>query len=134
MVMADEERRRAVLVGDVDGEPEFRRSVETLAMNFNKALTPQFVNLMLRGLEDLPLEAFKRGCLKALKTAKFFPTVAELRELTAEAVAEAKVEAAWDASRALPAKTEWDTRKPEVGGFRKYLEELARSKSTGGKR
>lgn len=115
---------------DADGE-KFREMVQVLALNFNKQLTPQLIELLFSGMRSIPMSAVKLGFRRALETCKFFPTVAELRDLTREAVAEAKATAQWDPAKALGA-VEWDERKPEVGGFKRYLKELAARKAVRG--
>lgn len=62
--------------------PTFGALMAGLAMAFRQELDPEHVEIMWMGLGDLPLDGFTKAAQKALRTCKFFPTVAELRELT----------------------------------------------------
>jgi hypothetical protein len=108
---------------------EFRRCVEALALNFGKAIPAELFELLFSGMRSMPLPAVKQGFRRALETCKFFPTVAELRRLSREAFEEHQATQVWDPAKALGA---WDNQKPEVGGFRKYLRDLAERKSLKG--
>lgn len=108
---------------------EFKRMVEALALNWSKAIPTELFELLFRGLRSLPLSVVKLAFGRALETCRFFPTVAELRALARDAFEEHQVAKVWDPSKALGA---WDNQKPEVGGFRKYLQDLAEKKSLKG--
>jgi hypothetical protein len=49
------------------------------------------------GLDGLTVEEIKRGCARALRTCKYIPKPAELRELSGEVSIEHRATLAWDA-------------------------------------
>jgi hypothetical protein len=67
-------------------EEELDRILLTLAAYFRYQLSEGDVKLYHRGLEDLAVEDIKRASLEVIKTGRFFPKIAELRELAAPPV------------------------------------------------
>lgn len=60
-------------------EPEFARTIGALAEAFGQTVTAMRIKLYARALEDVPLVAVKAACAQAVREARFFPAVAELR-------------------------------------------------------
>ncbi len=57
--------------------------VQTFSIAFpNASLPPETIVLYCDMLADLPYDAAKTAVMKIIKTAKFFPTIAEIREAT----------------------------------------------------
>ena len=60
---------------------EFVQAVAALAVSFRKEATEALFTGYWWGLEDLPLATVKRAISDSIRTCKFMPTPAELREL-----------------------------------------------------
>lgn len=113
-------------MGDGD-KRAFKALVDVLAMNYSRETSPPFYRVLWLGLKDLPLADTQRAFEAALKTCAFFPTVAKLRALAGHGESSRLTYyQPWDPGKSLPA---WEEEKPEVGGFRKYLADLAESKA-----
>lgn len=76
--------------------------VSVLASTYGRQATPALLEGYLVGLEGLLLEEIEQAVKKALRTSKFMPTPAELRELAGDMKAEDAAVMAWDiATRAV---------------------------------
>lgn len=60
---------------------EFRQQIELLCAAFDKQISETLIDVYFAGLADLPMEMIARAVAQAVRTLKFFPKVAELREL-----------------------------------------------------
>jgi hypothetical protein len=56
-------------------------SYRKLAIAYNKPLSAEQAGIMFDGLSDLPLSRVHAAVLRVIKTAKHFPSVAEIREM-----------------------------------------------------
>lgn len=108
----------------------FKEMVNVLALNFSRSTSDPLYRLLWAGLKDLPMASVRKGFDRAIKLCQFFPPVAKLRTLAGHGEAsQLEYYQPFDPGKALPA---WETTKAEVGGFRKYLHELAEEKSVKG--
>jgi hypothetical protein len=64
-----------------DDKPEFARLLAAVAVTFGTKTTRDMVAGYWMGLEDLPIEAVAAAFKQAIRSCKFFPRVAEIREL-----------------------------------------------------
>lgn len=78
--------------------------VSVLASTFQRQVTPAMLQGYLIGLSGMTLEEVKQATQMALRTCKFMPTPAELRELAGDAKPEDAALIAWEiATRAVEA-------------------------------
>lgn len=59
----------------------FAENMELMSENFGKEMSETFTKLYWQRFKDMSDEAFKEMCLKAIDTLKWFPKIAELKEL-----------------------------------------------------
>lgn len=69
--------------------------VTLLCEAFGKTASTAMFEVYRIGLQDLPFEAVERATMVAIRTCKFMPTVAELRELSGEMKASDRALKAW---------------------------------------
>lgn len=77
-----------------DDLPGLARILAVLGETFNETVSDIRTEGYLMGLSDLQIEQVERGARQALKTSKFFPRPAELRELAVGSADDA-AEMAW---------------------------------------
>jgi hypothetical protein len=73
---------------------EFGRQMHTLCTAFDKQISDTLTDVYFAGLSDLPIEAIRHAVEQAIKTLKFFPKVAELRDLC-EGTQNERAQRAW---------------------------------------
>ncbi|KKN29886.1 hypothetical protein LCGC14_0839640 [marine sediment metagenome] len=78
-------------------EPDFTEVIAALAATFRQEATQAVYLGYWMGLRDLALEDVKRAAIRAMRTSKFMPAVAELRELAGEMLPEHRAVKAWAA-------------------------------------
>lgn len=118
----------------VDGDKRaFKEMVNVLALNFSRATSDPLYRMLWEGMKDMPLAKARQAFDRAIKICQFFPPVAKLRALGGHGEASLlEYYQPWDPGKALPP---WDMSRAEVGGFKKYLADLAEQKAAkGGKR
>ena len=89
---ASPERKRVAL-GVVT---RFRNAIAGMALTFRRDVAEVLFDGYWMGLSDLPIEATEHAVQRAIRSCKFMPTVAELRELSGELTPEARALRAWD--------------------------------------
>jgi len=78
--------------------------MNALGAAFNRPITPAVLTAYEMGLDGLAIEEIEAAAKRALKTCKFMPTPAELRELAGDAKPEDAALIAWEiATRAVEA-------------------------------
>ena len=78
-------------------EPAFTQVIAALAATFRQEATQAVYLGYWMGLRDLTLEDVKRAAVRAMRTSKFMPAVAELRELAGEMLPDHRAVKAWEA-------------------------------------
>lgn len=60
---------------------EFREITEMLEENYNKKMDIRIFNLWYEELKDCTADEYENMVIEAIKTKKFMPTLAEIKEL-----------------------------------------------------
>ncbi len=79
-----------------DERTEFAISIGAMAEAFHKKITADTIRAYGLVLEDLPIEAIERAVFQAMRSCRFFPSPAELREMAGEITPEQRALRAWD--------------------------------------
>lgn len=75
---------------------DFGTVIEALAATFSREATEALLTGYWLGLSDVPLAQVKRAVVAAMRTSRFMPSVAELRELSGELPLAVRTVKAWD--------------------------------------
>lgn len=93
--------------------------VIALAETFGRELSTPAQVMIIEGLMDVPLDALRRAVGQAIRSCKFMPSVAELREMAdapgTKAAEQGQSHLAWETSCAWLQKWAWKLRSPESG-------------------
>ena len=83
----------------MNGKPttEFVQVIQALAENFNRECSSITLGAYWMGLDDVPIDVLKTAARTAIRSCKFMPTCAELRQLAGEPTPEDRAEIAWAA-------------------------------------
>lgn len=77
-------------------KPEFARLIAAVAVTFGAKTSIDMVAGYWMGLDDLPIEIVEAAFKQAIRACKFFPRVAEIRELASADTTETKAIEAWE--------------------------------------
>lgn len=94
---------------DANDRPKFVSLVDALAASFGREVDEALLSGYWLGLDDLSLSAIEKAVAEAIRSYKFMPAPAVLRELAGEMLGEDRVQLAWDSMVAAIS---------EVGGYR----------------
>ncbi len=84
---------------DKHDDEQFAGLMAVLASSFSKEADRAMMEGFSIGLSDLPISSIELAVHKAIRNNRFFPSVAELRELAGEMTPGARAIKAWDAFR-----------------------------------
>jgi hypothetical protein len=116
------------------------QALALLTAAFGKELPKPTVRIYLNAMEDLSPEVIVKACDEIIKTSKFFPTVAEIREVTMRLDENINLPLPWDAAwsevmtkiqrEGRNRETEWSSEAiPEalkaLGGYQRVCEATA---------
>lgn len=63
---------------------DFRKITEMLEENYSKKMDIRILNLWYEEFKEYPVDEYEKLIIEAIKTKKFMPTLAEIRELKRE--------------------------------------------------